>query len=422
IEEAPSSITNYELRRTIWDAAITIARKIGYVNAGTVEFLVDRDGKFYFLEMNTRIQVEHPVTEFITGLDMVELQIGIASGKPLPYRQEDIRQNGHAIECRIYAEDAGNNFLPSPGPVWQYHEPEGPGIRVDSSISGKTSIGSEFDPMIAKLVCHGESRGEARLKAVAALGEFIAAGCTTNIEFLRGTLMHPAFIENEISTSFCEQHRKEILDELHRQKKEYPAEDVLAAFLLADFNVCYGKNIWCSVGYWRDIMQLGVRIEEAGMIIPIAFSSRKLIRFRYRGKEFEAVLHKLTDGRAEFSINGQYHTAFVSYEDPGLAWVTMNGIHFTVERKDRLHSEILADTPEHANAGEDQVTAPMFGKLTQILVKENEPVKKGQVLAIVEAMKMENLITARKDARVEKIYLNAGQTVETNSIILKYHT
>ncbi len=421
IEEAPSSITKDEVQSTIINDALKIVKKIGYTNAGTVEFLVDKDMHHYFLEMNTRIQVEHPVTEFITGIDMVELQIRIASGESMPLRQEDIKVKGHAIECRVYAEDPSNNFYPAPGPVRYYEEPQGEGIRIDSSITGPSVIRSEFDPMIAKLVCHGSNREEARAKAVAALESYIIAGTITNIEFLRSILLHPSFIKKTFYTSFLEKHTAEILEGIRLHRSGYPVDAIIAGFLLADFNICFGNNIWCTIGYWRDIMKLSIRVGPTRHTIPISSVSRSFLAFSMDGISHTASLHSLDNGRVEFTLDGRKYRSWTVYEDPGKAGLFTEGTSFVVERMDRLHSEAVAEKKESGAQEPGIVTAPMFGKLTQVLVAENEQVKKGQVLAIVESMKMENLITARKEGKIEKILLKAGQMVETNSIIMKFY-
>ena len=180
IEEAPSPVMTPELRRAMGDAAVKLAKAGGYTNAGTIEFLVDADRRFYFLEMNTRLQVEHPVTELVTSLDIVKLQIRIACGEPLPFAQEDVALRGHAIECRIYAEDPDNNFFPSPGKILEWRPPAGPGIRLDDGVYGGWIVPNEYDPMLGKLIAWGANRAEAIARLQRALGEFYASGIKTN--------------------------------------------------------------------------------------------------------------------------------------------------------------------------------------------------------------------------------------------------
>ncbi len=198
IEEAPSSFVDEVTRQKITSAAIDAARACNYFNAGTVEFLMDSNKNFYFLEMNTRLQVEHPVTEFITGLDLVKEQISVASGNKLSFKQNDLQINGHAIECRIYAEDPSNNFLPTTGDIINYVQPSGPGVRVDSGFDVGSQIGVHYDPLISKLVCWAEDRQSAINRMLRALNEYVVGGLITNISFLKLIIDHPSFQSREV--------------------------------------------------------------------------------------------------------------------------------------------------------------------------------------------------------------------------------
>ena len=206
IEETPSPVLTPALRTQMTAAAVAAARSVDYANAGTVEFLLDQDGRFYFLEMNTRLQVEHPITELVTGIDLVHAQVRIAAGERLWLRQEDVQARGHAIECRIYAEDAARHFLPSPGLIQCLHEPKGPGVRVDSGIRSGFEVTTHYDPMLAKLAVWGDTREAARRRMLCALGDYIVLGCTTAIPFLIEVLDHPAFVAGDTHTHFIEEH------------------------------------------------------------------------------------------------------------------------------------------------------------------------------------------------------------------------
>jgi acetyl-CoA carboxylase, biotin carboxylase subunit len=212
IEESPSPIMTPELRRAMGEAAVKLARAGGYTNAGTVEFLVDADRNFYFLEMNTRLQVEHPVTEMVTSLDLVNLQIRIATGEPLPLRQEDVALRGHAIECRIYAEDPDNNFFPSPGKILEQRVPSGPGIRLDDGIYAGWTVPNEYDPMLGKLIAWGGDRSEAITRLRRALDEYYASGIKTNVSLFRRILATSDFQSGAIYTSW--------LDDFLRDEKQ----------------------------------------------------------------------------------------------------------------------------------------------------------------------------------------------------------
>jgi acetyl/propionyl-CoA carboxylase alpha subunit len=213
IEESPSPALTPAVRARMGAAAVAAARAAGYRNAGTIEFLLEGAGdqaNFYFLEMNTRLQVEHPVTEMVTGIDLVHLQLRIASGEPLPWRQDALSQRGHAIECRVYAEDPSQGFLPQAGPLLLYREPQGPGIRVDSGVVEGGEISVHYDPMVAKLIVHGETREQARLRAVAALRRYPVLGVRTNIPFLITLLEHPRFIDGSVDTGFLDREGDQV--------------------------------------------------------------------------------------------------------------------------------------------------------------------------------------------------------------------
>jgi acetyl/propionyl-CoA carboxylase alpha subunit len=206
IEEAPSTFVEEKLRQLMGEVALRAIKAAGYVNAGTVEFLVDADRSFYFLEVNTRIQVEHPVTELVTGIDLVKEQIRIAAGEKLSLNQSQVRIIGHAMECRICAEDAAHDFLPSAGRISTYSQPAGPGVRVDSGVREDSEVPPYYDSLIAKLITYGASREEAIQRMRQALGEFRVCGITTNIGFHESVMEHPAFIKGDLSTGFIEQH------------------------------------------------------------------------------------------------------------------------------------------------------------------------------------------------------------------------
>ena len=207
VEETPSPFVDDDLRAQMAEAALAAARAVDYVNAGTVEFLVDAAGDFYFLEMNTRLQVEHPITELVTGVDLVQTQIRVAAGEPLPFTQADLRQRGHAIECRIYAEDAAHGFLPATGHIALAVEPSGPGVRVDSGITSGSDVSVHYDPMLAKLIAHAATRDEARAKMLTALRDYVVLGdIITNIDFLHDVIAHPAFAAGDTTTAFLDEY------------------------------------------------------------------------------------------------------------------------------------------------------------------------------------------------------------------------
>jgi acetyl/propionyl-CoA carboxylase alpha subunit len=238
IEESPSPLLTAETRQRMGLAAVEAARAVGYINAGTVEFIATPGGEFYFLEMNTRLQVEHPVTELVTGLDLVKLQFQIAAGAALPFTQDDLTQRGHAIECRVYAEDPRNNFLPAVGTLLRFIPPEGPGIRVDSGVQSGDEIGIHYDPLIAKIVVHDTTRADAIRRMQTALAETVILGTTTNLPFLQTLLAHPVFQAGAVDTRFVDVNLSALLpDELT------PPDAALIALALSERGVAAASRI-----------------------------------------------------------------------------------------------------------------------------------------------------------------------------------
>jgi acetyl/propionyl-CoA carboxylase alpha subunit len=251
VEESPAPRYGDELRKRMAEAAIAAARGVDSRSAGTVEFIVTPDGEFFFLEMNTRLQVEHPVTELVTGVDLVRAQIEVARGNGLPWTQEQLAQRGHAIEVRVYAEDADDRFLPQSGTIAVYREPSGPGIRVDAGVTEGSTIGVKFDPMLAKLIAYGETRDAAIDRLDRALRDYVILGTKTNVSWLRRVVTHPAFRDGRVSTRFLEDHA------LTRTVPEYVSDIATAIVARArrpEGRVVAGApsvpSVWDALGGW----------------------------------------------------------------------------------------------------------------------------------------------------------------------------
>jgi acetyl-CoA carboxylase biotin carboxylase subunit len=255
IEETPSPIMTPSLREAMGKAAVAAARASGYVNAGTVEFLLDRSGKFYFLEVNTRLQVEHPITEMTTGLDIVREQLEIAEGHPLRFKQEEITQKGHAIECRLYAEDPENSFFPSPGVVLLHREPAGPGIRNDCGIYEGFRVPVEYDPIIGKVIAYGETREASRRRMIRALESYAILGIRTTIPFLIDILKCPEFAEGNLSTDFIERHFqgwRQSTEDADMAKIAYILDDLASSVKASTKQKAHGRPTpWETLGGWR---------------------------------------------------------------------------------------------------------------------------------------------------------------------------
>ncbi|MGE0682373.1 MAG: acetyl/propionyl/methylcrotonyl-CoA carboxylase subunit alpha [Candidatus Binatia bacterium] len=254
LEETPSPIISEQLREKMTTAALAVARGAGYYNAGTVEFILDEQGRFYFLEVNARLQVEHPITEWVTQLDLVREQILVAAGEQLRMKQEDIRGKGHAFECRVYAEDPANGFFPSPGKILAWQAPDGPGIRVDTGVEQQTDVSVYYDPLIAKLSTWGQDREQARQRMEAALRHCVVLGPTTNVEFLLDLVAHPAFVSGDTHTGFLTEH----FPQWSPHKKMHHLEAALTAALVQSGSVQKEKvsrkgveTPWQQLGGWR---------------------------------------------------------------------------------------------------------------------------------------------------------------------------
>jgi acetyl-CoA carboxylase biotin carboxylase subunit len=426
IEESPSPTLTPEIRVKMGETAVRIAKAIGYNNAGTVEFLVDKDLNFYFLEMNTRVQVEHPVTEMVTGIDIVKEQIHIAAGKVLDIKQEDVRQYGHAIECRIYAEDPANNFLPSPGSMSYYLEPEGEGIRIDTGIMEATVIHSFYDPLICKLITWGENREAARVKMMQALDDFIIHGIKTNIAYLKVLLDHEIYISNRITTKYCDDHTSDLVAAMKAARDEVPSHIPGLAYYLYDFH-CKRENvlgpepnIWAHISYWRDLMELEGKVDGKPFHFSISKNKNDLYEVITSDGLHQAQIRICGEGYLEMILDGQQMEFFVSTDEEGNGFVSHAGHIFPVLRSDVLAKNQEITGSQGGGASSDgKIISPMPGKVIKINVEKGEEVKRGQTLLIVEAMKMENHIAAPADGAVEEINVKVGDMVNSSTSLVR---
>lgn len=424
IEEAPSPSLDAQTRKAICESAVQLAKAIPYTNAGTIEFLLDKNQQFYFLEMNTRIQVEHPITEMTTGVDLVAEQIRIAAGQPLSFTQEDIQQKGHAIECRIYAESPENNFLPSPGDITYFSPPHAAQCRLDTFLAGPARIQSSYDPMIAKLVVYGKDREQARKGSMAALKNFTIHGIDTNIHYLLHLLQSEDFQRNQISTKYCDQETPRLLNEMQTQKKDFPLLPVIAAGLAFDLKAQHeekqkSQSVWQEIGYWRLLPMIHLSVEEEERDIELWKIREGEYELLQDGKtEVLKILHK-EEGKIVYLLNEAQHTAYVSLKEDQSLQISQEGMLFHMRRYDKLADSELIIEEGGKDGAADKLSSPMPGKVIQMNVKTGDKVKKGDVLLIVEAMKMENSIIAPHDATVEEVYVEQDAMVDRNMPLLK---
>ncbi|MCW2532444.1 MAG: Acetyl/propionyl-CoA carboxylase, alpha subunit, partial [Blastococcus sp.] len=408
IEEAPSPLLDTASRASMGRAAVDAAKAVGYTGAGTVEFIVDADRPrdFFFLEMNTRLQVEHPVTECITGLDLVEQQIRIAAGERLPLDQSDISLDGHAIEARLYAEDPARGFLPQAGTVLGLVEPTGPGIRVDSSLAVGTVVGTDYDPMLAKVIAWAPTRETARARLVGALGHTAVLGVTTNAAFLRALLNDPDVVAGKLDTGLIERRG----DELTAPEPPPPHVYAAAALALLIESEPAGPVVdrWDVPDGWR----LG---EPAWTVRRLQVSGGEPVEVRLRGRS-EAAEARVGDGEAvparafrdagrlTVTLDGLTMSYTVQHE-AGTVWLAADGRVAALREHERLtaHAE--------GSGADGAVTSPMPGTVTVVQAAVGDEVTAGTPLLVVEAMKMEHVLTAPVAGTVTELGVTAGQTV-----------
>ena len=341
VEETPSPAVDDELRERIGRLGVDASLAVGYRSAGTIEGLLDRDGNYFFLEMNTRIQVEHTVTELVTGLDLVREQVLIAAGEPLSLSQVDVRLTGHAIECRINAEDPSNGFLPSPGRISTYREPAGPGVRVDSGVTAGSEVVGLYDPLVAKLVVHGVDRDHARRRMLRALGEYEIGGITTLLGFHLALLEHHCFTAGE---------------------------------------TCHG------VVESKELAERAEQLSHSKTTVPAAPDGR------------------LRERVARVELDGRLYEVKALVPEPPFAELARR-------RRERTGHGA------HHGAAKDAVVTPMQGTVLAVEVADGDEVHAGQVICIVEAMKMENEITAHRDGVVTDLSVEPGQPVTTGQVV-----
>jgi len=414
IEEAPSPALDDELRARMGAAAVAAGRAIDYRNAGTVEFIVDRDRRFYFLEVNTRLQVEHPVTEEITGLDLVRLQIQVAQGAPLPLRQEDLTIDGHAIECRVYAEDPRNDFLPSTGTIVCWETAALPGLRYESGVESGSEVTIYYDPMLAKVIAHGSTRTEAARRLARALSEMRVHGIHTNRSVLVEILRHPEFLAGNLDTHFIAQHLRLDREPSEAERSADRMHALAVALWLQQRRRAEATVLRGLPSGWRN---------NPSQPQEISFTTGDLtIQVEYR-------VH--APDRVEASMGGAPHTAAILSWDDAHLGLLVDGIRrtFRIFGHGAVHyahsvlgSSELREVPRFPPPLREEVrggcVAPMPGKILALRVAPGESVKKGETLVILEAMKMEHEVVAPHDGVVREVRVEVGQQVDADDVLV----
>jgi len=415
IEETPSPAVSTELRAQMGEAAVAAARAIDYVGTGTVEFLLDQSGKFYFLEMNTRLQVEHPVTEAVTNLDLVAWQLRVAAGERLPLEQHQVRFGGHAIEARLYAEDPHENFLPQSGTVIDWRPASGRGVRVDHGLTAGFSVSPFYDPMLAKVIARGATREEARRRLIAALEDTVALGLTTNRSFLIAALRHPAFVAGEATTAFVERYFPAGSDAMRRPKPDVGTL-ALAAVLLFEARgraTANGPGMappWSSTG----IAAWPVRLTLGNVHHPASIVATGADRYSVTLGD-ETVEISIVDrrgGSVRFATQGRQKTARFAL-DEGVLHLDLDGIVVTARET------ALEAGGSGRRDGSSRLVAPMNGAIVGVLAQPGDRVTKGQRVVVLEAMKMQHEISAERDGTIDKILVKLGDQVATRQLLVE---
>jgi 3-methylcrotonyl-CoA carboxylase alpha subunit len=410
IEESPSPAVDADLRARMGEAALRLARAAGYVNAGTVEFLLDEQGQFAFLEVNARLQVEHPVTEAVTGLDMVELQLRIAAGEALPITQDDVRFDGHAIEARIIAEDPLAGFLPSSGMVHHFHNPHS--VRVDTWVKDGTPVSPYYDSLLAKVIAHGPTRAAAARELAAALKEMRVEGVKHNVDLLLAVVQHPAFRRGDLHTGFLDEHG--IVEEL-----AVVPPPVLAAVSALDFLVPeQEEDPWRAHSGWRL-----ARVDQPATWSRAGRAHTATVTADVGGDGVVVdtgahQLHVRPLGSAgvgeRVSVDGRAVTVWEQSDQRVVEWDDRS---FRFERTPQLNVDEAAGD-RHAGGGAGRLTAPMPGRVVKIAVKAGQLVGQNQPLVVLEAMKMEHVVEAPHAGLVTELCVEVGDQVASGAQLL----
>ncbi len=414
IEEAPSPFVTPALRKAMGEQSVALAKAVGYVSAGTVEFVVDSKHNFYFLEMNTRLQVEHPVTEFVTGYDIVELMIRVAAGEALPFKQKDIKLKGWAIEARIYAEDPDRNFVPSTGRLQAYRPPlESAKLRNDTGVEEGSNISIYYDPMIAKLIAAGASRETARQRLSEALDRFCIRGINHNISFLTALANHPRFAAGDLSTAFISKHFPNGFDSTN---VDLPDNNVLPVIATVLQNKVDSREHDNPKAHWEYVALCG----QKELQIKVAITS-EVYTITADGRKYVVTTDwKMHNFVVDAKINGNQVIAQVVAQP--LQWhLSTGGRSAAIRIITPQAAKLLAMIPEKDPPDMSKfLLSPMPGLLVRLNVAVGDKIDAGQELAVVEAMKMENSLRAEQDGIVAKCLVETGQNLVSEQAIIEF--
>lgn len=407
VEEAPCPVMTPELRQRMGEAAVAAAKSCDYVGAGTVEFLLDQSGEFYFLEMNTRLQVEHPVTELITGLDLVEWQLRVANGETLPLQQHELSFSGHAIEVRLYAEDPRQEFLPQTGKVLRWQPASLPGVRIDHGMLGQDEVSPFYDPMVAKVIAYGKTRNDAIRLLARAVDDCVLLGVNSNKEFLVNLLRHPVVVAGDTNTAFIQQHFSDDVS-LHTQPLSFEAA-AIAGLLFSQTSKLANATHWHTgveaalplklkqgeqqhtVWVDRDAQSATIRLADQSDSIQLVSLNEQQLTYVWQGVR----------RRIDYALNG-------------------NELYLDLANGNVLVENVTYAPPATADvAGDGQIRAPMDGAIVNLLVNKGDTVTKGQTLLILEAMKIQQQLKSDVDGVVDELIGQLGQQVKKRQVLIK---
>ena len=423
IEEAPSVALDPETRDAMGKQACDLARAVKYRSAGTVEFIVDQYGKFYFLEMNTRLQVEHPVTEMVTGLDLVELMISIASGEKLSFSQDDVTITGWAIESRIYAEDPKRNFLPSIGRLTHYKPPdeEQGSVRLDSGVIEGSEISIFYDPMISKLITYGEGRREAIDLMKSALDNYYIKGTANNVSFLSAIISHPRFLGGQLSTNFISDEFPDgfvSIKPIGEVKNRIIAAAVLIHMRIKNRERNTLNRFDTHLLPESEEYVVSINNEPTEVKVSLGQDSKILI-----GTDIEIEITsnwEIGDVLLVANISGQHYTFQIDRKNPDYI-ITHSGIESEIRVFSKRAAALLSVMPEKVTLDESKsLISPMPGLLVSISVESGAKVRSGEELAVVEAMKMENILYSNSDGTVKRVLAAPGDSLAVDQVILEF--
>lgn len=425
IEEAPSGFISEDTRERITASALALVNGIGYTSAGTVEFLMNSKQEYFFLEMNTRIQVEHPVTEMVTGIDLVKEQIRIAEGRPLSFSQEEIKISGHSIEARIYAENPEKEFMPSTGRIDVMTVPSDGLTRIDSGYSAGNLVEPAYDPMISKIIVRGADREEGRTHLIRALKEFRVTGLHTNRDFLIELLRSQEFTGNKIHTRLVDEKLDRLIRLNAKRRKAWDLEILLSAATLIALQKDTGRHPcsaspWHSIGHWRILPFIVLEIDHATYRIRYELmKGREKLRLHIGERDFDISLESRKGNSFWIRIN-QHLLKVWGITDRSDILLDMDGHFFKLRRMDILDRRYIAVHKKRDSENQTEMNAPLNGKVVQINVTPGSKVVKGDALLVIESMKMENKILAPRTASVEEIHVSVGSQVSLNQTLLTF--